>query len=360
MPLTLWTSRDLLATLTDDRLDGIPNHFLNTYFTQRHFSGQREIMLSELPSAYRTLAPFVHPSNQGKPIYREKPQAVRSFLPAYIKVKDPVTAIDVSAPNIRTLMGEADLTPQQKFDLAVDRRISEHYRAIETTWAWMASKAFIDAAVTISYPADQGAPHPEVTLTFGRDAGHTVVKGSNYWDNPATQIIDDVQGYADTMNNALRGGFPNRMYVGSQVAGVFRKNAQVKAQLDQNYRGNTGTQMSTGLQRIDPGLTYIGTLSDGLEVYSYKENYENAAGTMFPVLGAKDILLVAPGATGVMAFGAIYNHKAFASVGGSAATDIFPSMWEENDPSAVYLMHESAPLAIPLYPNRTFKATVLA
>jgi hypothetical protein len=52
------------------------------------------------------------------------------------------------------------------------------------------------------------------------------------------------------------------------------------------------------------------------------------------------------------------NSKALKA--GLSQVDIFPSMWEEDDPADTFLMHESSPLPIPLYPNRTFKARVLA
>ncbi len=67
--------------------------------------------------------------------------------------------------------------------------------------------------------------------------------------------------------------------------------------------------------------------------------------------------MIAPGNEGVLAFGAIYDTKAIA--GGKMAIDIFPKMFETDDPGELYLMHQSAPLPIPLFPNRTLKATVL-
>jgi len=356
VPITLWTSARLLRTLTDDRLNGEPSYFLDTYFREKFFSGQKEILIEDLPVAYRTLAPFVLPTEQGKPIYKEKQSNVRSFTPAYVKVKDIVTPVDASGTSVRVLLGEGDLSLQQKFDLAVDKRINEHLRAIRTRNAWMAARALIDGQVTVRYGHDQGFPQ-EYVIGYGRDAGHTVVKGSNFWDNPATLILDDIEAWGNTMLNAVRGGFPARLYVGSAVAGVFRKNAQIRAEMDLTVRGNA-VNIQTGIQRIDRGLNYIGTLSGGVEVYSYKDDVEAPNGTITPILDPKDVLLVAPGVEGIQAFGAIYNHRAMGGAGVSG--EIFPSMWDQNDPSAVFIMHETAPLPIVLTPNRTFKATVLA
>src|SRR5690606_20901096 len=51
------------------------------------------------------------------------------------------------------------------------------------------------------------------------------------------------------------------------------------------------------------------------------------------------------------AFGAIMDKKA-----GWRATPVFPKMLEQEDPSAVYRMTQSAPLMIPTRPNATLTA----
>jgi hypothetical protein len=37
---------------------------------------------------------------------------------------------------------------------------------------------------------------------------------------------------------------------------------------------------------------------------------------------------------------------------------MFPKMWRENDPSAEFVMTQSAPLMVPLRPNSTFRIRV--
>ena len=79
---------------------------------------------------------------------------------------------------------------------------------------------------------------------------------------------------------------------------------------------------------------------------------------MVDILDPRDVLLVAPGATGVRAYGAIYDKDAFDQ--GQVSTDIFQEMFDQPDPSATFILSQSSPLPIPLYPNRTLKARVLA
>lgn len=355
MALELWTSGDLYEVLTDDRLTPVPSFFLDTYFTEEFYSDDKEILLSELPADYRVMAPFVLPTEQGKPIYKAKGETVKSLTPPYIKPKDAVRPED--ARNIRPsqiLAGERP-TLQQRFEQRIIDVTEFHVRAIRMTMAWMAARAFIDGKVTVKYDRDQGAAYPEVTIDFGRDAGHTVVLTTSFWDDPDHPILDDIQSWAETMRQATRGGWPEAIYLGADVAPKFNRNKQVIAEMDTTVRGNS-VQVQTGVVRRDEPVTRLGTVGAGIEVYVYKDEVENNDGTMVDLLDPKDVLLVAPGARGVKAYGAIYNVKAMSE---STPIDIFPSMWPENDPSVIFLMHESSPLTIPLYPNRTFKATVL-
>lgn len=359
MAFDIWSSNELYRLLTDTRRDPIPAHFLDTYFTETHFSGDKDILIGELPQAGRYLAPFVTPQEQGKPIYRERGESVKALRPAYIKPKDAVRPTEAATRRISELLNGGALTLQERFDMRVADIQDFHVRAIRMTEAWMAARAFIDGQVQINYHRDQGADHPEVLVDFGRDASHTVVlAGPTYWDDPTHPILDNIQEWGDIMAASVRGGWPARMYVGRAVAKVFRTNTQIKGELDTTRRG-TEVNINTGLIGYNDPMQYIGNLGAGLEVYAYSDQVQNDDDSMAEILDPKDVLLVAPGAAGVRAFGAIYDVEAIQS-GQAIQTDIFPKMWSSEDPSEIFLMHQSAPLPIPLFPNRTLKATVLA
>lgn len=361
MTLQLWTPRDLYRLLTDERFDRFPSHFLDTYFTATHFSQEKQIKIAELPAADRRMAPFVLPTEQGKPIFRHQGESVQFLEPAYIKPKDAVRAVDARNPRVSELLREAPMTLAERFNLRVAEVLAYQIRTIKMRENWMAARAFIDGKVTVKYERDQGTAFPEVTVDFGRAVGHTVVKDSAYWSSTSTLAMDDIQAWADTMNNAVRGGYPARIYLGSAVVPHFRKNEQVRAELDTQRRG-TAVDISTGLI-TSPGtaspLVYLGTLGNGVEVWGYKDVVENANGTLVDLLDPKEVLLVAPGAEGVRAYGAIYDVDALGA-GQALATDIFSKMFKTDDPGELFIMSQSAPLPIPLYPNRTFKAKVLA
>ena len=93
----------------------------------------------------------------------------------------------------------------------------------------------------------------------------------------------------------------------------------------------------------------------------------DASGSMWGQIGGKtkidlmderDVLMLAPGANGVRAYGAIYDADAMIE-GVAAQTDIYSKMFTTKDPGELFLMNQSSPLPIPLYPNRTLRARVL-
>ena len=69
----------------------------------------------------------------------------------------------------------------------------------------------------------------------------------------------------------------------------------------------------------------------------------------------RDALFVSPAVEGIQAFGAILDSAANLEV-----ADVFSKMWDQPDPSARFIMSQSAPLMIPVNPNCTAKVRVVA
>lgn len=358
MAFDLWTSADLIALSEDNRRDPVPSHFLDTYFTETYYSDKEYIGFGDLPAQGRYLAPFVLPTEQGKPIFKTQGEAVSFIKPPYIKPKDAVRPVETLVKRASELMRGGEMSLQERFDKRVVEIQQFHIRAIRMREAWMAARAFIDGKTIISYERDQGGASPERTIDFRRDPGHTVTLSGNYWSSATYDIFGDIERWGDMMYAKAKGGFPTRVYVGREVAKVFRTNQNIIKLLDTSNRGASDVQISTGIMQREDPMHRIGSLGSGIEVYAYSDQVQNNDGSMVDILGPKDVLLVAPGATGIRAYGAIYDADAFQ--GGNIMTDIFPKMWNSKDPAETFIMHQSAPLPIPLYPNRTFKARVLA
>lgn len=345
-------TRDLLGVYRDPRLAAPSTYWRDLCFTGTPHQSTRQEIIFEKITARRRVAPFVRPQNTGKAIYRRQGSKAQLFTPAYIKPKDPVVPGEQFARQIGDLFTETPRTPEQNFQNEVGNVMAFHRETIDRRWEWMAAQAAIYGEVTVEY--EDG---PSVVVDFGRDAGHDVIKATGFWSDPDYPILDDIQAWADTMTVAEFGGIPNRLTVGGEVVPFLKKNKQIIEEMSNQRRGNPDIAMKTGL--VLPGdrnanVRYLGTVGAGIDVYAYTDFYENDAGTAVPFLNPKDVVLTTPNVDGVMAFGAIVDVDA-----NLQAMPVFPKMWKENDPSAMMIMTQSAPLPISVFPNRTFRSRVL-
>ena len=357
MALELWESNDLYRIITDERMDPIPSFFLDRFFTTPYYSEDQEIIFSKLPAVDRKMAPFVLPMSQGKPVFGVRGETVQRFRPSYIKLKDAVRPEDMVTRRPSEVLGRK-MSLQERFDVRAAEVARYHRRVIQMRKAHMAAKMITDAKYTFNYESDTGAAYPEVLIDFGRAANQTVTLSGNFWNETNYDIVGDVQTWIDRVRDAYRGGTVNTMIVGSSVAPVFRKNAGLLAEMDNTRRGND-VNIRTGLIRLgERGLSYLGSLGAELDVWVYKDTVEQANGDAVDLLNPKDVLLLADGIEGIDAHGAIYDAAAMAS--GQTAEDIFVKQWITEDPSEIFQMTQTSPLLIPLDPNKTLKATVLA
>lgn len=344
----LYTTRDLYAVMYDRRLAQPTTYWLDLCFPNSHMSTREEIVFEKLGTT-RKVAPFVLPTNVGQPSYKRDSSTAKMFRPAYIKPKDRVNPSEMLSRQPGDLYSLTPRTPAQNFDAEVVKITQFHRDTIWRRWEWMAARSILDGAVTVDY-----ADHPAMTVDFGRAAGHTVtLTGGARWGQGGVSIIDNLQTWMDTMQVADFGGVANRLTMGTGAWAIFRKDAEVKEQLDTRYRG-TEANVKTGLLMPEP-VRWVGNLGGNLDVYVYNDTYQKDDGSHVAFMDSRDVVLTAPGVEGVKAFGAIADAKA-----GLQPIDIFPKMWDDEDPSGRYIMSQSAPLMIPVNPNCTFKARVIS
>jgi hypothetical protein len=355
-PYKVWETRQQLGVMRD--VEPSSTYWSNMFLSQ-YTSVEEWIDFEKLPKVNRKLAPFVRPMGSGKPIYDDRSTATR-FKPAYIKLKD---VIDPSMPLLkrpgidRSMLNEAEITPMQRRDLIRTAMTVQHVQAIERRWEWLACKAIIDGKVTI-----EGEEYPAVELDFRRDPAHTVIKTSgNFWGDAGVSIFDDIQEWADTMYDAEFGGFPARITMGSDVWKIVRKDEEFKEHMDTNIREPRAT-IERGLVDADKivkvgNLTVGGSSGAQIEMFMYRDTYEDDNGVEVPFMSAKDIVMTASAEriNGYECFGAIQDPYS-----NYQPLPIFPRNWMElGDPAVEYILHQSAPLMVPVNPNATLKATVV-
>lgn len=356
-PYSVWDFRKSMAVLRD--MKPIPSFWL-PMFSRQFESTNEKIEFDKLPLEGRRLAPFVMPLAGGRPVWKDSVK-VSNFKPAYIKPKD---AIDPTMPLTRTpgidrpFLNDARITPEQRrtlIKLAISRA---HVSAIERRWEWMACKAIVDAKVDIV-----GEDYPAAHIDFGRNADQTIVKGSGTrWGDAGVSIFDDVQLWCDKMFNAAFGGIPTRMVMGPDVWKVVQKNEEFMKHMDTNFRDPRAT-IERGV--VSPeAVVNVGRMNIGgsggavIELYLYRDTYIDDNNAEVPFMSSKDVVLVASPERiyGVRCFGAIVDpHSNYRAV------PIYARNWlETGDPACEYILHQSAPLMVPVNPNATLKATVVA
>lgn len=343
----LWNTSQLLGVMREQ--DPIHMYWTDALFPNAMTSDDEYIDFEKIPSQGRKLAPFVAPLNAGRPVYSEGSRAVR-FKPAYVKPSDPVTPSRVLKKRPGSLLNDTPQTPQARYNAIKADIVREHRDSIYRRWEWLAAKAIIDGKVVIE---SDGYPAREVD--FGRDPSHTIVKAAGAkWGDPGVSIYDDIQDWGDMMHDAEFGGAPNRLTVTRPVWKIMRKDPEIRENLDTEVRG-TDTNLKMGL--IGNGdIEYVGRLGANMDVYVYNDYYhDEKTGSIVRLMEPGDIALTSPNVQGYRCFGAIQDaHANF------QALPIFGRNWlPQSDPAIEQILHQSAPLMVPVNPNATLKATVL-
>lgn len=341
MAIEIVETHDLLDVI--DTLHPPTDYWLSLCFPEEHRSTSRYIDFEAIDED-RILAPFVAPNVQGQPMAQHG-HNIRKFAPAYVKPKDAVDPDRLILRRAGEKLGGSS-TPQQREDAIVADILRVQNNGIRRRWEWMAARAIIDGSVIV-----EGDNYPRSVVGFGRAAGNTktLTLGARWTETTATPL-DDLENWATEMQEA-DGGVPTRVTMGLAAWRAFSSHASVREMLD--TRRGSSNALELGPTDGSP-FTYRGRLnSNGLEIWTYNDYYVDNNRAIVRFMSTNDIVLTSPAVRGVRAFGAIRDRKA-----GWAPLPIFSKMWEQDDPSGLFIMSQSAPLMIPRRPNATMRVTV--
>lgn len=344
---TVYNTEELLGVYRD--LEPIQEFWLS-FFPGVHNSITERIEWSKITN-YRHLAPLVLPTQQGRPTFRAE-ENMTSVKPGYLKPKDAVQ--DAAMLTRRAGLGELGqarpLSPAERYMATVAAVLQKHRSDIERRWEWMAAQAVLYGSITL---VDDG--YPTATVDFQRAADHSITLGAgNRWGDTDVNPVDDLDEWNDRMADVKFGGPATDVIMGTAAWKVFKDDAQVLKLLNMDIRNTSGTFLDLGMGNGDK-VQFKGNISRNLRVWVYSDYYEAPDGTVMPYMDPRDVLMIGQNVQGVKAFGAILDKKA-----NFQPLAIFPKMWDEEDPSATILMTQSAPLMVPINPNNTLRARVLA
>lgn len=342
---TLYDTSTLLGVMRET--DPVSNYWLDLCFNNVMTFDDEYIDFEKLGKGKRKLAPFVAPLAQGRPIF-EQGSTVTRLKPAYIKPKDPVMPTRNLTRKPGELLNPTPMNPMARRNANIVDILQQQREAIERRWEWLAAQAIINGSVTL-----EDEDYPARVVDFGRASGHTVTLGSGArWGDSGVSIIGLIEEWRTLVRRASFGGPTNRLTVGTDAWDVMRKDPEVLKLLDTQTRGTEGNTMK--FVRDGEYVEWVGRIGGNLDIYVYSDYYDvNGVATDF--LDSKSVVLTGPNVMGYRCFGAIADVKA-----NYQPLPIFPKNWVAEDPAVEYVMSQSSPLMVPVNPNNTLKAKVLA
>lgn len=356
----LWDTNRFLGVYRDVKFDPM---YWTQWFQNEILSTDEYIDFEKMPIRNRKLAPFVMPLARGKSIYDDTATAYR-FKPAYTKLEDQ---IDPLMPLTRRVGIDQNasqpmptLTPGQRLTLIRAAITAAHVDAMNRTFNYMAAVALRDGQITLS-----GKDYPTTVVNFQRAANHTITLGSgSRWGDAGVSILDFFQLVIDRMTNADFGAVPVRATMGGGVWNVMRKSAEVLAYLDVQLKQNNNVNVERSLVSGEP-VFKVGELMIGggsgqmIELWVDNSTYKDPqTEAVTRYIGNHQILFTGSAAAvnGFQAFGRIIDRSA-----NWAPMRMFPKNWlSHGDVEVEYITHKSAPLFVPMNPNATLLANVIA
>lgn len=305
--------------------------FLLQMFFGSEVTFDTETISFDVKKSKRKLAPFVSPCTAGKP--RKKDGLTTEFFnPPYVKPKDILKPCN----SVKRKGGEAiggELTPQQRIDMALADILSEHADEIDSRLEWQAAQVLVNGNFTVT-----GDDVPEQEIDYGRAAGHTTVRDSD-WSVVTYDIMGEIEEKAAIVLDAVGSGVTD-IIVDTITWGYMRKNTDIKDLLDIR---NGGVDDLNIAPEVGAKSYYKGMLGN-MRVWVYNDSYIDDADAAQKFIPDNSCILIAGGDKGLggyQAFGAIQDMSAL------NAQPIYTKMWEEQDPSGMCVLSQSAGIVIP-------------
>jgi hypothetical protein len=270
------------------------------------------------------LAPFVSPIDGGV-VVSKLGKTTRTVKAPRIRMKKQLTPSDFQErPAGGTVyVGAGDYEQGVREKIALEQ-LDLKERALRRL-AWMCWKALTGTISVvqenIAFQIDYGVPADnKKTLT-----------STARWGESAADIVANIQSWIDLGN---RSGYTmDQGFMGTKAADLFIKNSDVRAEIDNR-------KIEGGMLVLD-GSDYIGRFR-GVNFYRVSDTYVDDTGTVQKMVNDYDVIITSQSAPFTLEYGAVQDIKA----GGNVATDWFSKMYEEEDPSALWLLVETNPLPV--------------
>ncbi len=324
-----------------------PNPFLyNLAFGMEQIFETEEVYFDKVERA-RRLAPLVSPADVGKP-ERLRGFNASSLTPGYVKPKH------VIEPNrmLKRRPGErllGEMTLEERRDAIILDTLKIQDDQITRREEYMACQLVQTGGLVLS-----GPNYPQRTaVDLQRNTAHTVaLTGGNRWGQTGIDALDNLRTWASIVQR--NSGFhPSVVILDPLSANLLIKSPGIQ-QIMNSFRQTQGNVDLGGVVVGGVGreAKYLGDTGE-FQFWVYQQYYTDDQGNVTQFMPDYTVMMLDPiGAQGTRLYGAIQDVRAL------RALPRFPKNWISEDPSAEYLMTQSAPLPVFGWVDATFCATV--
>lgn len=311
----------------------VPQDFLWKTFFREENKSQSEFVQIDKYKHSRKLATFVAPVLQGKLV--EKKGFFSDILkPPYIKEKKVTQSYNL----LRRQPGQNPYQPIKSpraiameelgKDTAelkdrVHRRIEAMCAEILLTGKLVVQGEGIDLAYDYQMPADNiwSVTNTKIPVS---------------WATTTADILTDIEDAAELVKQNT-GRVPDTTILGRNLYKHFRSNEDLRQLLD--IRRIVSGEMV--LSSLPKGMHYLGSIAE-MNYWVYVDYYEDDAGNLINVFDPDSAIVTSTDLRASIEYGAIQDLEFPQQL----PADMFLKTWIENDPSAQFLLLQSAPLPV--------------
>ncbi|MDX1602017.1 MAG: major capsid protein [Salinimicrobium sediminis] len=321
-----------------------PSSFLKRNFFSRVRQFDSEHIDIDIVKGKRRLGAYVNPKAEGKLVDRIGFKS-HSYKPPYVKMKMTTTAQDF----LKKQAGQTVYTPSQSAMARAEQQLGQDLAELDQMITRMEEKQAADLLSTgILAITGEGV---DLTIDFLMPASHKItLAGGDLWSAGTSNPLQDLREWRRLVRKDS-GLVPTDVIMGESALDAFLANTAVTDQLD-NRRIDLG---NIDPQTLPEGAILYGRIKDvNVTLWSYDEWYLDESGTEQPMIDPKEVLMVTRNARTSTNYGAIEDVEANASVAR------FAKSWTTKDPSARWLLVQSAPMLALHQSDAFLKAQVLA
>lgn len=324
-----FTPRTMLAAL--EQME-VPKTFLmDTFFKTEVVHDTDKIDIDIVTKSGKKMAAFVSPVLEGK-VVRKRGFKTNTYSAPYIKEKTVTEAYNILKRQPGEVIYGNGATVAQRAAAELGKDMADLRDRIIRRQEWMCASALTTGTITIDGDGIQD------NIDFGMQDSHkvTLLAGA-LWTASGGTPLDDLQEWSDLIleDSGLR---PTLCVMGKDAAAAFRSNTQVLAWLDK--LNIVVGKLDTQPRNYDGVKSIMTHTESGLDIVQYSGSYfDEATQADVPLIPDNMVLIGCTNAYTRMHYGVIKDLEA------NAAVKMFPKTWLSKDPSAQYLLVQSAPLA---------------